>query len=73
MMENLKRKAEVLADAAEEKARGEVKAVLVAELAPHHIIEETDEGVTVTGRGLGTDIIEHGGLRDVAFLMRGVR
>ena len=72
-MEKLKKKAETLAEAAAEKARAEVKAALAAELSPGLEITETGEGVAVSGRDLHREMIEQASLRDVAFLMRGVR
>ncbi|MGI9362847.1 MAG: hypothetical protein ACR2O7_15000 [Parasphingorhabdus sp.] len=72
-MEKLKKKAETLAEAAAEKARAEVKAALADDLPPHLAITETGEGVAVSGRDLHREMIEQSSLRDVAFLMRGVR
>jgi len=72
-MEKLKKKAETLAEAAAHKARAEAKAALAEELSPHLSITETDEGVAVSGRDLHREMIEQASLRDVAFLMRGVR
>ncbi len=72
-MEKLKNKAESLAEATVEKTRADVKAALDEELPDRFSIEETDEGVIVSGGGIGAEMVENNSLRDVAFLMRGVR
>ncbi|MEW4468379.1 hypothetical protein AB1K62_11165 [Parasphingorhabdus sp. JC815] len=72
-MEKLKQKAEILAETAAQQARAEVKTALVAELDSSLSVTETSEGVTVSGQGLHREMAGHSGLRDVAFLLRGMR
>lgn len=73
MIENLKQKAEVLAETKLQETKASLKAVLLKELRDELLVEETSDGVVVSGRHLGTEITENHSLRDVAFLMRGVR
>ncbi|MEP2103214.1 MAG: hypothetical protein ABJP02_18200 [Parasphingorhabdus sp.] len=72
-MENLKRKAEGLAASKVEKTKAQLKMALVKELPGEVSVEETSGGVVVSDRHLGSEIIDNSSLRDVAFLMRGVR
>ncbi len=72
-MDKLKRKGEALAQARVQQAKAGLKAVLLGELSHDISVEETEDGVAVSGRQLGKEMIDNSGLRDVAFLMRGVR
>ncbi len=72
-MNKLKQKAENVADAAVQKAREDVRTALAEELSGDLTIEETDDGVVISGPDLGAKIVTGSSLRDVAFLMRGVR
>ncbi len=73
MMEKLKHKAESLAEAKVQKTRVDIKTVLAEELPDAVSVEETSDGIMVSSRGLGRKVIDNSSLRDVAFLMRGVR
>lgn len=73
MMEKLKERAEALIDVAVQQKKADVKAALIEELPDKLSVEGTGEGVIVSGANLGTEMIGHSSLRDVAFLMRGVR
>lgn len=72
-MDKLKHKAETLAEAKVQKTKADVKAALAEELPDAVSVEETNDGVAVFGHQLGRNIIDNSSLRDVAFLMRGVR
>ncbi|QTD57558.1 hypothetical protein [Parasphingorhabdus cellanae] len=72
-MENLIRKAEAVAARELQKTKAEMQAALDQELPEDVSVAETRDGIVVAGRGLGAEIIENNSLRDVAFLMRGVR
>ncbi|WP_108811149.1 hypothetical protein [Sphingorhabdus sp. Alg231-15] len=72
-MKKLKHKAEKAASAATQKIKTDIKMALVEELSNNLSIEETNDGVAISGSGLGSEIVCNHGLRDVAFLMRGVR
>lgn len=72
-MDKLKQKAESLAEAKVQQAKTDVKAALVDELPGQLLVEDTSDGVAVSGPGLRAEMIDNSSLRDVAFLMRGVR
>lgn len=72
-MDRLIQKGERLAKRREAKVRLDVKTALQDELPDHVTIEEQSESVVVEGYGLAEQIVENSSLRDVAFLMRGVR
>ncbi len=72
-MNKLKHKAEKAASAAAQKTKADIKLALVEELSNELSIEETSDGLVISGSGLGSEIVGNHGLRDVAFLMRGVR
>ncbi len=72
-MKKLKQKAGNMADAAIQKARENIGTALAEELSDDLTIEETSDGVAISGPDLGVEILGNSSLRDVAFLMRGVR
>jgi predicted TIM-barrel enzyme len=72
-MENLKQKAKALAEAKAKKTKAEVKAALLKELRDTISVEEASDAVVISGPRLGEEIVNNSSLRDVAFLMRGVR
>ena len=73
MMEKMIRRGEKLAEKKAARARAELKSALQEELPDHISIEETGDGVELRAKNLSHDLIENSSLRDVAFLMRGVR
>lgn len=76
-MDKLKRKGQERAEAKVQKTKAALKAVLRdelrAELRNDISVEDTEDGVVVSSRRLGKEMIDNSSLRDVAFLMRGVR
>ncbi|WP_417621154.1 hypothetical protein [Parasphingorhabdus sp.] len=73
MMEKLQKRGDALARQHLADARSEIKSALTAELPENARVTETPGGVQVEAPQLGKQLIENGSLRDVAFLMRGVR
>ncbi len=73
MMDRLLQKGKRLAEQKKAKARWEVKAALDESLPDHVVIEEQGDGLLVKGPNLSEQISDNSSLRDVAFLMRGVR
>jgi len=73
MMENLRKRGKILAEQRLARARAEIKAALADELPGDVRITETAAGIEVEGRRLQQRLTGHSGLRDIAFLMRGVR
>ena len=73
MMDKLIAKGEQLADVKTAHARSEVKSLLRDELPDHFSVEETGDGVAVKAKNLSDEIIDNSSIRDVAFLLRGVR
>ncbi|GAA0488379.1 hypothetical protein GCM10009096_34130 [Parasphingorhabdus litoris] len=72
-MDTLKQKVEVLAEAKLQKTKATLKEALAEELSDKLSVEETSDQVVVSGHMLGQDLLHNSSLRDVAFLMRGVR
>lgn len=73
MMENLRKRGEMLAEQRLARARSEINAALVDELPGDVRIVESAAGIELEARRLQQRLSEHGGLRDIGFLMRGVR
>lgn len=73
MMDQLIRKGEALAKRHVAVVRTQVKAALREELPEHVAVEETGGGVELRGPDLASELLHNSSLRDVAFLMRGVR
>lgn len=73
MMDRLIQKGKRLAKRKEMEIRLDVKTALRDALPDDFAIEEQSEAIVVEGSGLSEQIIENSSLRDVAFLMRGVR
>lgn len=73
MMENLRERGELLANQQAAKVQAKVKAVLTDELPDHVVISENRDGIVVEAPNLEDQLIGDSSLRDVAFLMRGVR
>jgi|GEM_PF-915225 len=73
MMENLRKRGEMLAEQRLKGARSEIRAVLADELPGDVRVVETATGIEVEGRRLHQRLIEYSGLRDIGFLMRGGR
>lgn len=73
MMENLRKRGELLANQQAAKVQAKVKAVLTDELPYHVVISENRDGIVVEAPNLEDQLIGDSSLRDVAFLMRGVR
>jgi len=66
-------KGKMLGDAKARRTQQEVKAALIADLPEHLAVEDEGDAIIVRGRDLGRDILDNSSLRDIAFLMRGVR
>jgi hypothetical protein len=73
MMENVRKRGEVLAGEQLARARSEIKAALADELPGDVRIVESPVGIELEAPRLQQRLSEHGGLRDIGFLMRGVR
>lgn len=73
MMEKLQRRGEVIAQGRLVRTRSEIKSVLIDELPADVRITETADGLQVEARRLQQRLVENGSLRDIAFLLRGVR
>ncbi|PIX65917.1 MAG: hypothetical protein COZ43_08475 [Sphingomonadales bacterium CG_4_10_14_3_um_filter_58_15] len=73
MMEKLQRRGEMIAGQRLVRVKSEVKSVLMDELPADVRITETADGLQVEARRLKRRLLEHSGLRDIGFLMRGVR
>ena len=73
MMERLRKRGETLVERRLAQVRSEVRGELAEEVPDDIRIEETADGVAITGRRLHERLIESGGLRDIGFLMRGAR
>ncbi len=73
MMENLQKRGEVLARQRLAGVQSEIKSVLADELPSDIRITETPDGLQMEARRLKQRLLEHSSLRDIGFLMRGVR
>lgn len=73
MMERLLKRGEAIAEKRLADAKSEIKSVLAEELSGDARIIETAAGVLVEAPRLKQQLIGNSSLRDVAFLMRGVR
>lgn len=72
-MNKLIQKGRQLAKQKEAETRLDVKTALRDALSDDFAIEEQSEAIVVKGSGLSEQIVDNSSLRDVAFLMRGVR
>lgn len=72
-MDKLIRKGKQLAEKGKTKVRSDVKSALVGSLPDHIGVAEEGDDIVINGPGLSGQLIENADLRDVAFLMRGVR
>ncbi len=73
MMEKLLKKGAKLAENRRDKSRHEIKSALEQVLPEYISVEEIPDGLAVQSPDLGEELIVNSSLRDVAFLMRGVR
>ncbi len=73
MMEKLRKRGESIAEQRLAHARSELKSVLAQELPSDVRIIDTAAGILVEAPRLKEQLIANSSLRDVAFLMRGVR
>lgn len=73
MMEKLRKRGEAIAEQRLARVKSEIKSALADELPGDARIIETTAGVRVEARRLKQRLVENSSLRDVAFLMRGVR
>ncbi len=73
MMEKLQRRGETIAEQRLGHAKSEIKSVLADELPSDARVSITTTGVLVEAPRLKERVVENSSLRDVAFLMRGVR
>ncbi|VAW05751.1 hypothetical protein MNBD_ALPHA04-1691 [hydrothermal vent metagenome] len=73
MMEKLLKKGTELAENRRDKSRQEIKSALEQILPDQISAEEIPGGIAVQSPDLGDELIVNSSLRDVAFLMRGVR
>lgn len=73
MMERLRKRGEALAEQQMVRVRGEIGAVLAAELPGDVRISETGGGIALAGRRLKARLLADSSLRDIPFLVRAVR
>lgn len=73
MMEKLSKRGEVIAERRLVHVKSEIKSALAEELSGDARVSITMAGVLVEGSRLKDRLIGNSSLRDVAFLMRGVR
>lgn len=73
MMEKLQKRGEAIAEKRLARTKSEIKSVLTDELPSDVRIIETTAGILVEAPRLKEQLIGNSSLRDVAFLMRGVR
>lgn len=73
MMEKLQRRGEMIVGQRLVRVKSEIKSALAEELPADARIIETAGGVQVEARRLQQRLLENGSLRDIAFLLRGVR
>ena len=73
MMEKLSKRGEAIADQQLVQVKSEIKSALENELSGDARVNITATGVLIEGPRLKKQLIESSNLRDVAFLMRGVR
>lgn len=73
MIGSLLARAKAIGQAAAEQKQTELLEVLETAAPPHVDVVQSSEGVTLKSARLGDDLIENSGIRDVAYLLRGVR
>jgi len=72
-MDKLIRKGMELAERKKTMVRAELKSTLARSLPDHIAVEEEGDDLLIKGPHLSEQLIDNADLRDVAFLMRGVR
>ncbi|MEP3451248.1 MAG: hypothetical protein ABJN65_16445 [Parasphingorhabdus sp.] len=72
-MDRLLQRGKLLAEQKKTIVRLEVKTALDEALPDHIVTEERRDGIAINGPNLSEKIADNSSLRDVAFLMRGVR
>ena len=73
MMENIQKRGEMIAEQRLAAIESEIQSALTGELPGDARIIETAAGIEIKARRLKQQLIENSSLRDIAFLMRGVR
>ena len=73
MMRNLQRRGKELADKHARKSRAQIAERLSETLPEHALVEVDGDEIEIKARGLSDEIITNGSLRDVGFLLRGLR
>ncbi|GAB5488879.1 MAG: hypothetical protein Pars2KO_24490 [Parasphingorhabdus sp.] len=72
-MDKLIQEGKELAERKKIMVRSEVKSILARSLPDHIAVEEDGDDLLIKGPHLSEQLIDNVDLRDVAFLMRGVR
>ena len=72
-MDKLIQKGKELSERKKTMVRSEVKSILTRSLPDHIAVEEEGDDLLIKGPHLSEQLIDNADLRDVAFLMRGVR
>ena len=72
-MDKLIQKGKELSERKKTMVRSEVKSILTRSLPDHIAVEEEGDDLLIKGPHLSEQLIDNADLRDIAFLMRGVR